>query len=57
MKHNQHKSKHLRTKYETVRGNPMFGQGSFLMSLGTISAKEAHENEMPNYTKLNKGNK
>ena len=57
MKHNQHKTKQSRAIYgETIRGNPMFGMYSYRPIIEYISAKEAHEINMSNYTKLNKRN-
>jgi hypothetical protein len=54
MKHNQHKSKQNRAVYgETIKGNPMYGMYSFRPIIGYTSAKETHENRMPNWAKLN----
>lgn len=54
MKQNQHKTKHQRTTYERVNGNPMFGMGDTFIAVSVMSAKDYHESMMPQYTKLNK---
>lgn len=57
MKHNQYKSKQSRAVYgETIKDNPMFGIYSYRPIIGYTSAKETHEMNLPNYTKLNKRN-
>jgi len=54
MKHNQHKTRHSRTQYDVVKGNPMFGMNDSLIAINTITPKEEHEAYMPKYCKLNK---
>ena len=55
MKHNQHKTKHKRVATtEKVRGNPMFGQGSYIVITGYHTPKQAHELNQPEWCSMNK---